>query len=165
MFTSVGVRVLATLTRIVCPSAMPNIPKLVWLSTAVGSGLAWTRRICHTAAVDARATREIAIHTFDKILRLFIFLSFFIFHDHKEIFAGPAVPFPPVGVDQPAEPAQRDLPRVLPVPARRSDAIVIGAGVAASFAVIPIVVILCGIGFVLMWYADDAARRKAARDR
>jgi len=37
--------------------------------------------------------------------------------------------------------------------------------VAASFAVIPIVVILCGIGFVLMWYADDAARRKAARDR
>jgi hypothetical protein len=42
---------------------------------------------------------------------------------------------------------------------------VIGVGVAASFRIIPLTVILAGLLFLLAWYADDVARRKALRDR
>lgn len=41
----------------------------------------------------------------------------------------------------------------------------IGAGVAASFRIVPVVVILAGLVALLVWYLDDAARRKAIRDR
>jgi hypothetical protein len=49
----------------------------------------------------------------------------------------------------------------LPLPAQRADAIVIVAGILASFPIIPLVVIVCGFAFLGMWYADEATRRKA----
>lgn len=41
----------------------------------------------------------------------------------------------------------------------------IGAGIVASFRIVPVVVILAGLLFLAGWYADDVARRRARRDR